>query len=149
MIGFTPLGNRVVIKADRVDNAPEVLPSGVLLATNLTAAVEGTDAQDSWCVGTVVAIGPLVHAFNGRAFTMKQLQRLRDVEEWRADRVLQQLDLILAKLRDLPHDCPDPLKVGDRVTFSWASGQELTLDDQKFLIMAASDVLAVLEPEYA
>jgi len=102
VIPFRPLGNRVVIKADVDDHAPEALESGLLTATSLAAAVEGTDAEDSWFVGTIVACGPLV-------------------------------------------DQRDPICVGDRVTFSWASGQQITADGEKYLIMRDKDVLAVLE----
>jgi co-chaperonin GroES (HSP10) len=41
----------------------------------------------------------------------------------------------------------DPLKagfqVGNRVVFSWTSGQEIRIDGEKFLIMRASQVLAL------
>lgn len=99
---FRPLGNRVVIKADVEDHAPEQTASGLLTATSLAAAVEGSDKEDSWFVGTIVGLGPLV-------------------------------------------DHTDPLHVGDRVTFSWASGQQITADGEKYLIMRDKDVLAVLE----
>lgn len=37
------------------------------------------------------------------------------------------------------------LAVGDRVTFSWKSGQEVTIDNDTFVIMNEADVLAVLQ----
>lgn len=48
-------------------------------------------------------------------------------------------------IEDLPREMPDPVRVGDRVTFSWASGQQITIDGERYLILRASDVLAVLE----
>jgi chaperonin GroES len=51
-------------------------------------------------------------------------------------------------------DCPEcgshifhvpAVKPGDTVVFSWTSGQELLIDDQRYLLMRESDVLAVLE----
>lgn len=51
-------------------------------------------------------------------------------------------------------DCPECghriyhvpcIKVGDTVVFSWNVGQELQIDDARYLLMRESDVLAVLE----
>ena len=51
-------------------------------------------------------------------------------------------------------DCPEchhrfyrvtDVKVGDTVAFSWTSGQELLIDDERFFLMRESDILAVLE----
>jgi|SRR6185436_1045321 len=36
-------------------------------------------------------------------------------------------------------------RIGDRVTFSWKSGQEVTIDNLTYVIMRARDVLAVLD----
>lgn len=42
----------------------------------------------------------------------------------------------------------DPcVKVGDYVLFSWQSGQELDFDEERFLIMRESEILAVVEEE--
>lgn len=144
-VPFRPLGNRVVIKADRDDRAPVATDSGLVLAQTLAAAVEGSDSEDSWFVGTVVEIGPLVNRFELRPWLARRLQELanRQVESY--EDTLESLGWALERL---PAECPDPIRVGDRVTFSWASGQEITVDGEKFLIMAASEVLAVLEPEY-
>jgi len=147
VIPFVPLGDRVVIQADREDHAPTVTDSGVVLAKTLTAAVEGEDAEDSWFVGTVVAVGPLVNRFEIRPYVLKRLQTLLTNDDWRADRVLGQLQGVVDTITALPTDCPDPIAVGDRVTFSWASGQQITVDGERFLIMRASEVLAVLVPE--
>lgn len=52
------------------------------------------------------------------------------------------------------HDCPEcghklyhvaAVQVGDTVIFSWQSGQEIYIDDERFLLMRESDILAVLE----
>jgi chaperonin GroES len=37
--------------------------------------------------------------------------------------------------------------VGDTVIFSWQSGQEVQIDDERFLLMRESDLLAVIEGE--
>jgi co-chaperonin GroES (HSP10) len=98
---FRPLGARVVIQADVEDRAPEATSSGLMVAKTLAAAVEGSDVEDSWFVGTVVGLGS---------------------EQSR-----------------------DPIHLGDRVVFSWAAGQQLTIDGVKYLILHHSEVLAVLE----
>ena len=41
------------------------------------------------------------------------------------------------------------VKVGDTVLFSWTSGQEVLIDDERYFLMRESDVLAVLEGETA
>lgn len=44
-------------------------------------------------------------------------------------------------------DClkfPD-LAIGDHVVFSWASGQDVVIDGERYLVMREADVLAVLE----
>lgn len=42
----------------------------------------------------------------------------------------------------------DPcVKAGDYVLFSWQSGQEFWMDDERLLIMRESDLLAVVEEE--
>lgn len=98
---FRPLGARVVIKADVEDHAPQEHESGLVLAKTLAAAVDGSDAEESWFVGTVVGLGP---------------ERSKD-----------------------------PIHIGDRVVFSWAAGQQIMVDGEKFLILHHSEVLAVLE----
>lgn len=135
-VPFTPLGDRVVIKADVEDHAPEVTEGGVVLAKTLAAAVEGSDAEDSWFVGTVVAIGPLVNHFDIRAYLLNRI-KLGDYT----------LTAVAEAIQRMPRDCPDPIKVGDRVTFSWASGQQITVDGERYLIMSAREVLAVFEKE--
>ena len=37
------------------------------------------------------------------------------------------------------------VKAGDTVLFSWNVGQEVFLDDERYLLMRESDILAVLE----
>lgn len=44
------------------------------------------------------------------------------------------------------HDNPC-VRVGDYVLFSWQSGQEFWLDDERLLIMREDDLLAVVQKE--
>ena len=141
-VPFTPLGNRVVIKADVEDHAPQETGSGLLTAKTLSAAVEGIDVQDSWFVGTIVAAGPAVNRFEIRPYVIRRVRELTG----NGTINVAGLQRLADEVTHLPADCPDPLKTGDRVTFSWASGQQITVDGEKFLIMPASEVLAVLDP---
>lgn len=134
-VPFTPTGDRVVVKADIETRAPDTLESGLVTALTLAAAVEGSDAEESWFVGTVIAVGPMVNRFEVRPYLRRRCQELG-----RAVLTMDDLDA-------LPAECPDPVKVGDRVTFSWASGHQLTADGERYLILRAGDVLAVLESE--
>jgi chaperonin GroES len=52
------------------------------------------------------------------------------------------------------HDCPEcghalyrvsSVKAGDSVIFSWSSGQEIYINDERYLLMREADILAVLE----
>lgn len=136
---FKPLGNRVVIKADREDHAPETTDSGLILAKTLAAAVDGTDSEESWFVGTVVGVGPLVNQWELRRYLRSRLLRLGHAPIMAS--------ALWEEIESLPTECPEPVRIGDRVTFSWASGQQIMVDGEKYLIMKAEDVLAVLEPE--
>lgn len=153
-LGFTPLGDRVVIKADVEDHAPQQTASGLLTATTLAAAVDGADTEDSWFVGTVVAVGPLVNHFDCRKYVLRRLREVREggvrfydeqMQDWFVDQT--EISALEAEIQQLPTDCPDPVHVGDRVTFSWSSGQQMQIDGEKFLILRARDLLAVLSPE--
>lgn len=146
MLPLRPLGDRVIIQADVEDRAPTATAAGVFVAKTLAAAVEGDDAEDSWFVGTVVAVGPLVQSFQARPYLRRRLREWIDAGHPIATKELAQA---LAQLDACPEDTPEPIRVGDRVTFSWASGQQITIDETRYLIMRAADVLAVLNPEDA
>ena len=134
--------DRVLIKADREDHAPTQTEAGIYLASSLAAAVDGSDEADSWFVGTIVQLGPLVNRFEARPAILRWL--------WNADTEgiglspTEVRDLI-TRVQELPRETPEPLRVGDRVTFSWAAGQQLTYNGERFLILRAGDVLGVLE----
>lgn len=61
----------------------------------------------------------------------------------------------VAKVPDrIAHDCvecghrlwtPPSVQVGDTVLFSYSSGQEVLIDDERFLILREDDIHAVLE----
>lgn len=131
---FTVLGDRVVIQADVEDRAPEPTESGLILAKTLAAAVDGADRQASWFQGTVVAVGSLVNRFDIRPYVIRRLR---------------EGGLTPEEVERLPMDCPEPLQIGDRCCFSWAAGQEILVDGDKYLILRASEVLALLPADEA
>lgn len=114
----------------------------MFLASSLAAAVDGSDEADSWFVGTIVQIGPLVNHRDCRR-TLKLW--LLEMEESGHDVAHREISALRQRVEDLPADMPDPLAVGNRVAFSWAAGQQITCDGERYLILRASDVLAVLE----
>ena len=146
--------DRVLIRADREDHAPTQTPAGVYLASSLAAAVTGADPSESWFVGTIVQVGPLVNTVDVRATVLRWIRKLEPVGEMLlGDGVGDcglgdtgaELSALRQRIEALPAERPDPLCVGDRVVFSWAAGQGLTLNGERFVILRASEVLAVLE----
>lgn len=143
-LGLRVTEDRVLIRADREDHAPTQAESGLYLASSLAAAVEGEDPGESWFVGTIVQLGPLVNRLNHRRAILRWLLELEDHGH---DLVLAEVRALRERVEGLPAEMPDPLKAGHRVAFSWAAGQQIAVDGEKYLILRASDVLAVLEDE--
>lgn len=141
-VGLRVTEDRVLIRADRDDHAPTQTEAGLYLASSLAAAVEGNDTGDSWFVGTVVQTGPLVNVRDcRRTLTLWLLE----MEEEGHDVTLKEVQTLRARVEEMSVDMPDPVKVGDHVAFSWAAGQQIVVDGDRFVILRASDVLAVLE----
>lgn len=119
-----PLGDRVLIKPDK---NPEQTESGLHL-------VEHRKPEN---MGTVVAVGPCPHPLKHEASTLaERLERCYD------DEIITDAANML---RDVTRREPS-VKVGDDVIFSWTSGQELFVDDERYLLMREGDILAVVEP---
>ena len=144
-VGVRVTQDRVLIKADREDKAPTQTASGLYVAQSLAAAVDGSDLGESWFVGTIVQLGPLVRRFDVRDTVLDWLQELLD-EEYHVYSAAE-LRLLKTRIERLPSEHLDPLKVGDRVVFSWASGQQVTIDDERYVVLRQDDVLGVLEGE--
>jgi co-chaperonin GroES (HSP10) len=143
-LGLRVTEDRVLIKADREEHAPEQTASGLYVASSMAAAVDGSDAGESWFVGTIVQLGPLVNYLDVRSRVVRWLTELEDEGH---DILPAEIRVLRERVEALPRQMPDPLNVGDRVTFSWASGQQIAVGEDKYLIMRAGDVLAVLENE--
>lgn len=42
-------------------------------------------------------------------------------------------------------DCPMPVKEGDKILMDKYAGQEVTIDDEEFIIVRADDIVAIIE----
>lgn len=124
-MNFRPLGDRVLIRPEKPS---DISDGGIHL-------VEARKPDEC---GVIVAVGESRHP------------RRDEVEAWaqdfEEDRKFLNSDEFVTLLRSLVAKEPC-VKVGDTVLFSWASGQEITVDDGKetYLLMRESDLLAVLE----
>lgn len=62
-------------------------------------------------------------------------------------RVPETMGRVVACGDTVPPLPPDSVKVGDVVLFSWTAGQELQLEDGRFIMLHQDDVLAIVEDE--
>lgn len=131
------LGDRVLVKPDTLDNAPERLASGIVLAKSLAAAVTGSDAEHSITRGVVIAVGHPKHPKEAEALELADRIVAWHVMTWEEDSEL---------LRDLVRREPC-CNVGDDVLFSYDAGQALTIEDESYILLHENDLLAVVEPE--
>lgn len=144
VLGLRVTEDRVLIRADREDHAPTQTDAGLYLAASLAAAVDGADEADSWFTGTVVQIGPLVNKRDCRKMLIKWLLAM---EEEGVDVPVDEIMRLRQQVESMWTDMPDPVQVGSRVCFSWAAGQQIALDGERYIVLRAGDVLAVLESE--
>lgn len=132
-MNLRPLGDRVLIKPLA---QPTETESGILLA-------EQKQPEE---IGTVVAVGLARHQRKEEADSLADTLIAIVGSEYGVDPHGDHLTMINSAelLRDLVR--PEPCaKVGDTVLFSWASGQELTVNDERFLLMREADLMAVYE----
>jgi co-chaperonin GroES (HSP10) len=130
------LGDRVLIKPDIEERAVAQTDSGIFVAETLEAAVTGQEALPSYVSGTVVAIGNQDQPFDVRPYVLRRLK---------AKSGMVRLLHLIKEIEDLPAHKPCDFAVGDRVTFSWKAGQDVTINDEAFVILKESEVLAVLQ----
>lgn len=139
------LGDRVLIRPDVILNAPEQLESGVYVARSLAAAVTGDDPSKSLHRGTVIAVGKPRHYLWHEADSLAQ--RLCHYAEYgetltRAETLRDAARL----LGDLTRRTP-VVHIGDDVLFSHDAGQEITLENETYIICREDELLAVVSPE--
>jgi hypothetical protein len=106
--------------------------------------VDGADSGESWFVGTIVQLGPLVRRFDVRDTVLDWLQELEQVGH---DLSPVELRALRARIRALPKEHIDPLNVGDRVVFSWASGQQIAIGEDRYIMLRVDDILGIVEED--
>lgn len=134
-MNLRPLGDRVLIKPDL---PPDVTDSGLILA-------EQRKPEET---GTVVAVGLCPHPLKHEAEEIaKELEdRVGFEHAYSGEEWIQALPDVRAAvlLRQATHREP-LVKPGDYVVFSWVSGQEITVEDERYLLMREADILCVVE----
>lgn len=134
-----PLADRVWIKPDATPTQTE---SGIHL-------VEDWHPEQS---GTVIAVGLMTHPRKAEAEKVAERVEAVVVAEGIAQYVEDDCKALIDAaelLRDLTSREPQ-VKAGDRVLFSYESGQQITIDDDtRYFMMRERDILAVIEPEEA
>lgn len=144
-VGLQVTQDRVLIRADREDKAPTQTSSGLYVAQSLAAAVDGSDSGESWFVGTIVQLGPLVRRLDVREIVLDWLQAI--VDEGHSFLAVAEIKALRTRIQALPQEHIDPLAVGDRVVFSWASGQQIAIGEDKYVVLRADDILGILDDE--
>lgn len=132
---FRVLGDRVLVKPDLNENAPEVRESGVVLAQSMAAAVTGTDPTLSFSRGTVIAVGTPKHPLKEVAEDAARI-----IESGVDDADPEWAHLFRTLVRREPCVQPD-----DDVLFSQDAGQQITLDGETYVILHEHELLAVVE----
>ena len=145
------LGDRVLVKPDVLSNAPVQTDAGVVIATSMAAAVTGEDATKSVNRGTVIAVGHPRHPREADALEaaiwLQAYGDPTDNAQWQdtaGDKHCELADL----LRDLVRREPC-VTIGDDVLFAYDAGQQITLDDESYILLHEADLLAIVEPEVA
>lgn len=141
-LGLRVTDDRVLIRADREEYAPEETVGGLLLAKTMAAAVEGSDSAESWFTGTIVQTGPTVGHRDVRKLLCRWLLALEGEGH---DVSVVEIAQLRQRVEHLKADMPEPLEVGQRVAFSWQAGHALTVDGERYVVLRAGEVLAVLE----
>ena len=129
-----PLGDRILIKPEA---APEQTESGLWLREDRKPEL----------TGTVVAVGFCSHPLKAEAEEViaEFEERLGNGYEASEDWIKKLPDYRAVQLLRQATAREPQVKEGDYVVFSWTAGQELTLEDERYLLMHESDILAVVE----
>lgn len=123
-----PLGDRVLI---RPDVAPTQTQSGLHLVEHWPDEVSGT----------VIAVGTPKHPRKDEAFEMA-----KNLDSWTAAMGMRVFANAAQLLRELTAREPI-VSVGDRVLFSRIAGQDVQIDDTRYVLMREADLLAVLDAD--
>ena len=146
------LGPRVLIKPEVKTHAPEQTESGIFLAQTLSAAATGEDVVQWYDSGVIVALGDADAPFDVRPFVLRRLTEL-EINAWGVPPLhtitADALQFLRREIEALPARKVRDFNLGDRVTFSWEAGQQVTIDGEVYLVMAEDDILAVVSEESA
>lgn len=135
------LGDRVLVKPDVLENAPETMETGLVVAKSLAAAVTGADTTTSVSRGTVIAVGRPRHPLHDVAEDLaRRLERTPWVDDSDTVRDAAQM------LRDLVRRQPC-CAIGDDVLLSPDAGQQIAIENETYILMHEDEVLAIVEPE--
>lgn len=141
-VGVRVTGDRILIRPDADEEAPRQTEGGILLARTLASAVEGSDAHPSWCTGVVLQAGPLV----GWRDVRRQIAGwLLALEAEGHDLAVSEITRVRHRVETMSADNPDPVRIGQRVVFSWQAGHQVAVDGEPYIVIRASDVLAIVE----
>lgn len=138
------VGDRVLVRPDVDDREVKTSEGGIILAQTMAAAVTGKDAVTCWSRGTVVALGTPRHPMQQDA--LYSAQRLRDLTAtgnfWFSvqDSLMETANLLENLVAREP-----AVAIGDDVLFSHDAGQEVTIENETFLILKESELMAVVE----
>ena len=138
------LGARVLIRPDRQTNAPAVLESGLLVAPSLASAVSGEDPTVSVCRGEVIRVGHPRHPLHTEVLALA-VKLDQYATNGHSDTHAETLHDGASLLRDLVRIVPS-VSPGEDVLFSHDAGQQITLDDDTYLLLRDEELLAVIEP---
>lgn len=133
-MNLRPIKDRILIRPDVQPNTTE---SGLILAEHKKPEL----------TGTVVAVGPCAHPLQAEAEEVAQelAERVGYGKHPYDDWMEQLPDVRAIKLLRRATSRTPQVKVGDYVVFSWTSGQEITIEDERYLMMREDDIMAVIE----
>jgi chaperonin GroES len=120
-----PLGDRILVDPDPIGSTE----SGLIIPEN---------AKEKPQTGTVVASG-----LGARAQILGDPQAKQDVIEKIGTLAWGLLSHIFQRLAVVPNE----LKAGDRIFFGSFAGQEIEIDEKRYLIMREADVIGRINEE--
>lgn len=114
-----------------------------------TQTRSGLQVVEDWkpeTSGTVVAVGPCPHPLRQEAIDLAARLRAWASSLWpgwieEKERVWDAADLLDTVTYREP-----AVRVGERVVFPWQAGQELWVDEARYLLLREDEILAVVEP---
>ena len=133
----------MLVKPDSNDNAPEILPSGIVISKTMAAAVTGIDPTSSVHRGTVVGVGRPKHPLWWEASTLAQkLTNYHAAAGPYGDTLIHDA---AEMLHDLVRRVP-VVSLGDDVLFAHDVGQDVDIEGERHILLHEADLLAIVDP---